>query len=109
MSLHISSYHANTVPELLIPLENLTAEGFIPGTLFKIELYRNGLIISPIPDETNITELMISREGSTNEGIDWVRDNGELYLAGEWLTQSGLAGQMLDISVISGRMVIKAK
>ncbi|AHK18500.1 hypothetical protein BF17_03445 [Yersinia similis] len=109
MSLSISSYHDNTIPELFISRENLKAVGFIPETLFKIKLYRNGLMVSPIPDETNITELMISLEESTDEGIDWVRDNGGLYLAGEWLVLSGLAGQLLDISVISGQIVIKAK
>ncbi|MBC3216352.1 type I addiction module toxin, SymE family [Serratia fonticola] len=35
---------------------------------------------------------------SPNELHDWIRDNGELYRAGDWLTQFGLTGQPLTIS-----------
>ncbi|WP_072080709.1 SymE family type I addiction module toxin [Yersinia nurmii] len=38
-----------------------------------------------------------------------MRDNGELYLAGDWLTQCGLTGQQLAISVIPGQVVIKVR
>ncbi|MFP1787646.1 SymE family type I addiction module toxin [Lonsdalea quercina] len=39
--------------------------------------------------------------------MDWIRDNGELYLAGEWLTQTSLPGQPLAISVMPGQVVMK--
>ncbi|WP_447870929.1 SymE family type I addiction module toxin [Serratia fonticola] len=38
-----------------------------------------------------------------------MRDNGELYLAGDWLTQCGLTGQPLAISVIPGQVVIRVQ
>ncbi|HGM5488819.1 SymE family type I addiction module toxin [Serratia fonticola] len=41
--------------------------------------------------------------------MDWVRDNGELYLAGDWLTQCGLTGQPLAISVIPGKVMIRVQ
>ncbi|WP_429619983.1 SymE family type I addiction module toxin [Serratia sp. 2723] len=41
--------------------------------------------------------------------MDWVRDNGKLYLAGDWLTQCGLTGQPLAISVIPGKVMIRVK
>ncbi|WP_431222834.1 SymE family type I addiction module toxin [Serratia sp. L9] len=38
-----------------------------------------------------------------------MRDSGELYLAGDWLTQCGLTGQPLAIGVIAGHVVIKVQ
>ncbi|WP_072189210.1 SymE family type I addiction module toxin [Yersinia similis] len=38
-----------------------------------------------------------------------MQDNGELYLAGEWLTQSGLTGQPLMINVMPGKVVIQVQ
>ncbi|WP_072080691.1 SymE family type I addiction module toxin [Yersinia nurmii] len=35
-----------------------------------------------------------------------MRDNGKLYLPEDWLTQCGLTGQPLAISVIPGQVVI---
>ncbi|WP_257014256.1 type I toxin-antitoxin system SymE family toxin [Serratia fonticola] len=48
-------------------------------------------------------------------GVDRLRwaginaDSGELYLAGDWLTQCGLTGQPLAISVMPGKVVIKVQ
>jgi hypothetical protein len=44
-----------------------------------------------------------------NEGTDWIRDNGELYLSGDWLTQCGLTGQPLAISVMPDKVVIRVQ
>ncbi|WP_072086273.1 SymE family type I addiction module toxin [Yersinia pekkanenii] len=38
-----------------------------------------------------------------------MRDNGELYMAGDWLTQCGLTGQPLTISVMPGQVVIQVQ
>ncbi|AAM83857.1 type I addiction module toxin, SymE family [Yersinia pestis] len=37
----------------------------------------------------------------------WIQDNGELSLSGEWLTQTGLTGQPLAISVMAGKVIIQ--
>nr|WP_145521873.1 SymE family type I addiction module toxin [Yersinia aldovae] len=52
---------------------------------------------------------MIGGGRSPHIGTDWRQDNGELYLAGEWLTQSGRAGQPLAISVMHGQVVIQVQ
>ncbi|WP_342752584.1 SymE family type I addiction module toxin [Brenneria roseae] len=44
-----------------------------------------------------------------NVGADWVSDNGELTLAGDWLTQSGLVSQPLIIDVLPGKITIRAE
>ncbi|MCL1030531.1 SymE family type I addiction module toxin [Serratia silvae] len=42
-------------------------------------------------------------------GADWVRDNSELYLVGDWLTYYGLTGQPLAISMRPGKVVIQVQ
>ncbi|WP_145501429.1 MULTISPECIES: SymE family type I addiction module toxin [Yersinia pseudotuberculosis complex] len=46
---------------------------------------------------------------SLHINASWVRDNGELYLAGDWLTQCGLSGKQLTISVMSGQAMIRVQ
>ncbi|MGL5386759.1 MAG: SymE family type I addiction module toxin [Serratia sp. (in: enterobacteria)] len=41
--------------------------------------------------------------------MDWIRHNGELYLAEDWLTQCGLTGQPLALSVMPGKVVIQGQ
>ncbi|WP_050104655.1 SymE family type I addiction module toxin [Yersinia similis] len=41
--------------------------------------------------------------------MDWIQDKGELSLSGEWLTQTGLTGQPLAISVMAGKVVIRGQ
>ncbi|HHQ6550344.1 TPA: SymE family type I addiction module toxin [Serratia fonticola] len=41
--------------------------------------------------------------------MDWIRDNGELYLVVDWLTQSGLTWQPLAINVMPSKVVILVK
>ncbi|WP_413465611.1 SymE family type I addiction module toxin [Pectobacterium carotovorum] len=43
------------------------------------------------------------------ESADWVSDYGELTLAGDWLTLSGLLGQTLRIEVPPGKIIIRAE
>ncbi|EFL4511477.1 TPA: SymE family type I addiction module toxin [Escherichia fergusonii] len=39
--------------------------------------------------------------------MNWVRGNGDLYLAGDWLTQCGLTGQLLALKVMPGKVIIE--
>ncbi|MDC9598093.1 SymE family type I addiction module toxin [Xenorhabdus anantnagensis] len=41
--------------------------------------------------------------------MDGVRDNGELYLAGDWLTESGLLDHPVTIETAYATIVIKAE
>ncbi|WP_318841717.1 SymE family type I addiction module toxin [Brenneria izbisi] len=49
---------------------------------------------------------MAELDGHDSEGADWIRDNGELTLAGDWLTRCGLLGQSLNIELLPGKMII---
>ncbi|QDX96646.1 type I toxin-antitoxin system SymE family toxin [Pectobacterium carotovorum subsp. carotovorum] len=62
-----------------------------------------------LDEDTDIAALLAELDGNKAEGADWVSDNGELTLVGDWLTQSGLPGQPLRIEVLPGRIIIRAE
>ncbi|WP_447872843.1 SymE family type I addiction module toxin [Serratia fonticola] len=95
------------IPELIVDGEDIIKAGFVAGAVFKIEPYQDGLVITLISDEEEIERLLLEMDAQPHIGVDWIRDNGELYLAGDWLTQSGLTGQPLAISVMPGQVVIR--
>ncbi|MBA0207251.1 SymE family type I addiction module toxin [Pectobacterium aroidearum] len=97
------------MPELTLTDHELQQAGFTAETLFRISLYRNGLILTRLDEDTDIATLMAELDGCDTEGADWVGDNGELTLAGDWLTQSGLLGQSLIIDVLPSKITIRAE
>lgn len=97
------------IPELTIDGEDIVKAGFVAGAVFKIEPYQDGMIIMLVSDDEEIERLLLEMDAHTDIGVDWVRDNGELYLAGDWLTQCGLTGQPLAIRVMTGKVVIQVQ
>ncbi len=71
-------------------MPSLAQAGFTAGTLFRISLYRNGLMLTRLDDDTDIAALVAELDGSETEGADWVSDNGEdagrLLAHPKWLT-----------------------
>ncbi|MBN3239912.1 SymE family type I addiction module toxin [Pectobacterium versatile] len=108
MSIRTAFQHGD-LPELTLTGDELAQAGFTAYTLFRIRLYRNGLVLTRLDENTDIAALMAELDGNEAEGADWVEDNGELTLAGDWLTQSGLLGQSLRIDVLPGRITIRAE
>ncbi|WP_447881258.1 SymE family type I addiction module toxin [Serratia fonticola] len=97
------------IPELIIDGRDIIKAGSVAGAVFKIEPYQDELVITLVSDEVEIERLLLEVDAHTDIGVDWVRDNGELYLAGDWLTPCGLTGQPLVISVIPGQLVIQVQ
>lgn len=104
-----TAFHHGELPELTLTGDELAQAGFTANTLFHIGLYRNGLILTRLDEDTDVAALMAELDGSETEGADWVGDNGELTLAGDWLTLSGLLGQPLMIDVLPGKITIRAE
>ncbi|MFP1815579.1 hypothetical protein ACLEC2_07190 [Lonsdalea quercina] len=96
-------------PALTLTGDELAQAGFTAGTLFRIRLYRNGMVLTRLDEDTDIAALLAELDGHDSEGADWIRDNGELYLAGDWLTRCGLLDQSLNIEPLPGKMVIRAE
>ncbi|MBA0211305.1 type I addiction module toxin, SymE family [Pectobacterium brasiliense] len=66
-------------------------------------------MLTRLHEDTDIAALLNELDGSETEGADWVGDNGELTLAGDWLTLSGLLNQPLSIEVLPGKITIRAE
>lgn len=67
------------------------------------------MIITLVSNEREIERLLLEVDTHPHIGMDWIRDNGELYLAGDWLTQCGLTGQQLTINVMPSKVMIKVR
>lgn len=100
-------YICRFTPELIIDGDDIIKAGFTPGAAFKIEPYRDSLVITLVSAEGEIEQLLLEIDATLNFDVDWIRDNGELYLTGDWLTQCGLTGQPLAIGVMLGKVVLK--
>ncbi|KFF70596.1 hypothetical protein IW01_10625 [Pectobacterium brasiliense] len=108
MSIHYA-FQRGYLPLLTLTGHALQQAGFTAEALFRISLYRNGLILTRLNEDTDIAALLAELDGNETEGADWVSDNGELILAGDWLTQSGLLCQSLMIEVLPGKITIRAE
>ena len=110
MDLHLSSPLAE-LPACVISGDTLQKIGFTADALFHITQFANGLILSLIEPKTepDLAALFHKTELDPYQGIDWVRDNGELYLAGDWLTESGLLDHPVIVDIVYGRIVIRAE
>ncbi|QTF09875.1 type I toxin-antitoxin system SymE family toxin [Brenneria izadpanahii] len=97
------------LPELTLTGEELAQAGFTAGTLFRIRLYRDGLMLTRLGKDTDIAALLAELDDCDSESADWVRDNGKLYLAGDWLSRRGLFGRPLEIELLPGKMIIRAE
>ncbi|MDC9594721.1 SymE family type I addiction module toxin [Xenorhabdus sp. IM139775] len=110
MDLHLSS-HLAELPECVISGDTLNQIGFSADALFHITQFANGLILSLIEPETDpdLATLIHHTENHPYQGIDWVRKNGELYLAGDWLTESGLLDHPVTLETAYGLIVLRAE
>ncbi|MFG1171997.1 SymE family type I addiction module toxin [Erwiniaceae bacterium CAU 1747] len=65
------------------------------------------MIITLFTNEADIERLLLDVDAHPHIGADWIRDNSELYLAGDWLAECGLTGQSLAISMMPGQVLIQ--
>ncbi|WP_275368609.1 SymE family type I addiction module toxin [Xenorhabdus bovienii] len=93
--------------------KELCAQGLLCATdlavlerwcVFHIQQYDNGLMLTLAePDQVPLPQVA---ENDPYQGIDWVRDNGELYLAGDWLTETGLLDKPVQVAFGYGKIML---
>ncbi|WP_326489460.1 hypothetical protein [Pectobacterium versatile] len=66
MSIRYVFHHGN-LPELTLTGDELALAGFTANTLFRIQLYRNGLILTRLDEDTDIAIRMAELGGSETE------------------------------------------
>lgn len=96
------------LPELVIPPSALSATCFAPEMPFRILQAEYYLMLSVVKDAEQWEK--VQQEISAHPelvGADWVRENGELYLAGSWLNDTRLANQAaVDVMIEAENIVI---
>ena len=86
------------IPELTISGNTLAGLGFIPGTPLQLTLRPDGLWITIVTDEATWNALCEASQQRQDLGADWVRENGELIIGGDWITDA----EQLEITAAPG-------
>ncbi|WP_426818302.1 hypothetical protein ACP3TC_18780 [Winslowiella sp. 2C04] len=79
------------IPELTLTGSALAALGFTSGTPLQLTLQHHRLWITVVTDDATWEALCEASQDRQDLGADWVRDNGEVIIGGDWLTESGIA------------------
>ncbi|WP_433916092.1 hypothetical protein [Pectobacterium odoriferum] len=78
------------IPELTIDGGTLAGLGFTPSTPLQLTLRPDGLWITPVTDAATKNTLCEASQQRQDLGADWGRENDEVIIAGDWITESGL-------------------
>ncbi|ARY99824.1 hypothetical protein QMA0440_00456 [Yersinia ruckeri] len=74
--------------------------GFTPGTPLQLTRQHHRLWMTSVTDEATWEALCEVRQ---DLGADWVRENGEVIIGGDWLTESGITNaEQLEVTAAPG-------
>ncbi|HDL7751889.1 TPA: hypothetical protein PXP51_004343 [Yersinia enterocolitica] len=59
--------------------------------------------MTTVTDEATWDELCEASQDRPDLGADWVRENGEVIIGGNWLTESGItSAEQVDVTAVPG-------
>jgi hypothetical protein len=91
------------IPELTIDSGTLIGLDFTPGIPLQLTLRADGLWITLVTDAATWEAVCEASQHRQDLGADWVRQNGELVIGGDWLTESGIvSAQQLEVTAAPG-------
>jgi hypothetical protein len=91
------------IPELTLTDGTLARLGFTPGTPLQLTLRPDGLWITTVTDAATWEAVCEASQHRYDLGADWARENGDLIIGGEWLTESGISSaEQLEITAAPG-------
>jgi len=77
--------------------------GFTPVVPFQLTLRPDGLWITPVTDAATREAVCEASQHRHDLGADWVRENGEVIIGGDWLTESGITdAEQLEVTAAPG-------
>ncbi|MBF1996702.1 hypothetical protein HW114_15245 [Serratia symbiotica] len=91
------------IPELTVSGVELAELGFGLGEPLQLTLRPDGLWITVVTDDATWNALCEASQQRPDLGADWIRQNGELVISGDWLTGSGITdAEQLEITAAPG-------
>ncbi|WP_434461597.1 hypothetical protein ACMV5L_23165 [Serratia plymuthica] len=97
------SFTPEPIPKLTITGIELAELGFGLGEPLQLTLRPDGLWITTVTDDAIWNTLCEASQHHPDLGADWVRENGEVIIGGDWLTESGIAdAEQLEVTAAPG-------
>ncbi|KFK98812.1 hypothetical protein IV04_11605 [Serratia sp. Ag1] len=91
------------IPELTLASGALAVLGFTTGTPLQLTLQHHTLWITVVTDDATWEALCEASQQRQDLGVDWVRENGEIIIGGDWLTESDIASaEQLEVVATLG-------
>ncbi|OMQ20230.1 hypothetical protein [Serratia oryzae] len=76
----------------------------------QLTLQHHTLWITVVTDEATWEALCKASQDRLDLGADWVRDNGELIIGGDWLTESGITdAEQLELIIAHGMLRLQRR
>jgi len=99
----LAHYSQQPIPELTLAGGTLAALGFTTGTSLQLALQHHRLWITVVTDDATWEALCEASQDRQDLGADWVRENGEVIIGGDWLTESGITNaEQLEVTAAPG-------
>ncbi|AJJ22318.1 hypothetical protein [Yersinia enterocolitica] len=91
------------IPELTIESVALAKLGFTAATPLQLTLQHHQFWITVVTDEATWEALCEASQDRHDLGVDWVRENGQLIIGGDWITESGITNaEQLEVTAAPG-------
>jgi hypothetical protein len=97
------TFTSQPIPELTLSGAALAELGFGIGEPLQLTLRSDGLWLTTVTDDAIWHALCEASQHRPDLGTDWVRQNDELVIGGDWLTDSGITdAAQLDVTAAPG-------
>jgi len=109
MNLDIT-FTTDPIPLIILAGQTLADNGFTPGTLIAVQQKDSAFYISIVNDPQRWQALCEESENRADLSADCVRDDGELIIGGDWLTDIDITQpEHIDITTAPGRIEVRRR
>lgn len=96
--------------ELTFTGNTLACNGLTPSTRFAIQYQHPVLYVTVVNDNATWEGLCEASQHNPTLGADWMRDNGQLVISGDWLTEIGITeAEHVDVANAQGIIIIRRR
>ncbi|MFI3312236.1 hypothetical protein [Ewingella allii] len=97
-------------PELTFSGNALARHGFTPGIRIAVQHQHSALFISVVHDNALWEAVCEASEHNPKLSADWVRDDGQLVVGGDWLTAMGITeAEHVDVATVPNIIIIRRR